>query len=139
MIKEVIGAGSEVLGNDGIFIAESYNGDIVFGRQYEWNPDTDNYDIDAGDRMLTLNEIGHMMKDLDGQNHKVVWEVFVKNLSGAKIIFDNAVSMMDDDIREEIHRQLAPCSEQEFFTAYEIAHQKKFDEEWELSKENPCW
>lgn len=35
--------------------------------------------------------------------------------------------------------ELAPCTEQEFFTAYEKAHEAKFGEAWELSKPNPCY
>lgn len=63
----------------------------------------------------------------------------VINKSGMQINYDAAVQLMDDDLREELHAQLAPCTEQEFFTAYEAAHEEKFGEEWELSKENPCW
>ena len=46
---------------------------------------------------------------------------------------------MDDDIREELTAELAPCTEQEFFTAYAKAHAEKFGEEWELDKENPVY
>lgn len=63
----------------------------------------------------------------------------VINKSGTQINYDAAVQLMDDDLREELHAQLAPCTEQEFFTAYEAAHAEKFGEEWELSKGNPCW
>lgn len=63
----------------------------------------------------------------------------VINKSGTQINYDAAVQLMDDEIREELHAQLAPCTDQEFFTAYEAAHEEKFGEEWELSKENPCW
>lgn len=35
---------------------------------------------------------------------------------------------MDDDIREGLHVALAPCSEQEFFDAYLIAHYVKYGE-----------
>ena len=62
----------------------------------------------------------------------------VINLSGREIDFDFGVGLMDDEIREELHAELAPCTDQEFFTAYEKAHAKKFGEEWELSKRNPC-
>lgn len=61
------------------------------------------------------------------------------NKNGHEIAYAAAVQLMDDDIREELCIQLAPCTEQEFFTAYEAAHAEKFGEEWELSKENPCW
>ena len=63
----------------------------------------------------------------------------VINKNGTAIDFDAAVSMMDDDIRESVHAELAPCKEQEFFTAYEEAHAAKYGEEWELSKANPCY
>ena len=63
----------------------------------------------------------------------------VTNKNGKQINYDAAVQLMDDEIREELHAELAPCTEQEFFSAYEAAHAEKFGEEWELSKENPCW
>lgn len=63
----------------------------------------------------------------------------VVNANGTIIDYDVAVSLMDDGIREDLHRELAPCTEQEFFTAYEKAHAEKYGEEWELSKQNPCY
>jgi hypothetical protein len=65
--------------------------------------------------------------------------VHVLNQSGIEIDYDNAVDFMDSDIREYLHDELAPCSEQEFFTAYEIAHLEKHGEEWFLSGCNPVW
>lgn len=63
----------------------------------------------------------------------------VINMNGTKINYEAAVELMDDELREELHMDLAPCTEQEFFTAYEKAHAEKYGEEWELSKENPCY
>lgn len=63
----------------------------------------------------------------------------VINKNGIEINYEAVVGMMDDEIREELHLDLAPCTEQEFFTAYEKAHEEKYGEEWEMSKENPCW
>lgn len=65
--------------------------------------------------------------------------MYVINLAGQKIDFDAAANLMDDGIREEVHTKFAPCTEQKFFTEYEKAHEKKFGEKWELSKENPVW
>ena len=65
--------------------------------------------------------------------------LYVTNLNGTRIDFDAASRLMDDDLREELHGELAPCTEQEFFTAYELAHSRRFGEEWELSKANPTW
>lgn len=66
-------------------------------------------------------------------------KVQVINASGTEIDYEVAVMYMDDDIREELHIELAPCTEQEFFTAYEQAHERAFGDEWELSKSNPCY
>ena len=46
--------------------------------------------------------------------------------------FDAFVQLMDDDIREKLHSQLAPCGDQEFLDAYAEAHRLKFDEEFEI-------
>lgn len=61
------------------------------------------------------------------------------NRNGYELEYDAAVQLMDDDLREELCAQLAPCTEQEFFTAYEAAHAEKFGEAWELSRRNPHW
>ena len=63
----------------------------------------------------------------------------VINKNGTEINFDAAVALMDDDIREDLSMELAPCTDQEFFSAYEARHEAKYGEEWELSKENPCY
>lgn len=61
----------------------------------------------------------------------------VLNISGTEIDYDAAVALMDEELCEELNGELAPCTEQEFFRAYEAAHAAKFGEEWELSKANP--
>ena len=61
----------------------------------------------------------------------------VINMNGTEIDFEVAVVMMDDEIRESICGTVD--TEQEFFTEYEKAHAEKYCEEWELSKENPCY
>ena len=63
----------------------------------------------------------------------------VTNLSGKKIIFESALALMDDNIREILHSKLSPCSDQMFFTAYEKEHEKVYGERWELSKSNPIY
>lgn len=65
---------------------------------------------------------------------------YVTNQNGTKIYWNVAVEMMDDDIREELALELSPCTEQEFFAAYEKAHAEKYGEDdWELSKANPVY
>lgn len=63
----------------------------------------------------------------------------VINEYGVIVDYDTAVLLMDDDLREDIHRDLAPCTDQEFLNEYAKRHAEKFGEIWELTKENPCY
>lgn len=63
----------------------------------------------------------------------------VKNSWGVEVYFNAAVELMDDDIRERLHMELAPCSEQEFFTAYCNEHQRIFGEGFALDTRNPVY
>ena len=47
-------------------------------------------------------------------------------------LYNVAVNMMDDEIREALHRELAPCTDEEFLTAYMVEHEKKFGEEFNI-------
>ena len=44
--------------------------------------------------------------------------------------YEAAVSLMDDEIREEVHADLAPCSEEEFLAEYMKRHYEKYGEEF---------
>lgn len=65
--------------------------------------------------------------------------MMIKNEYGYEFDFDACVNLMDDEVREEVHAELAPCTDQEFFDAYCKAHEEKFGEEFELAKKNPQW
>ena len=47
-------------------------------------------------------------------------------LNGNEVYFDACVSLMDAEIREELHMEMAPCSEQEFLDAYVKRHAEKY-------------
>ncbi len=64
---------------------------------------------------------------------------YVTNSEGTQIDYEVAVQHMDDELREELHMDLAPCTEQEFFTAYAAAHLAQFGETWFLDEENPTY
>lgn len=53
-------------------------------------------------------------------------------LNGYEVDFDVVVNMMDDEIREELHNKLAPCTDQEFVDAYIEAHEAKYGEQFEI-------
>lgn len=54
-------------------------------------------------------------------------------LNNEAVDFEEAVYLMDDEIREEVHRKMAPCSEQEFMDAYAKAHHEKYGEEFKVN------
>lgn len=41
-------------------------------------------------------------------------------------LYAAAVALMDDEIREAVHADLAPCTEQEFLAEYMARHEQKF-------------
>ena len=79
----------------------------------------------------------HMHTTTNNKEDKTMTKVI--NANGTEIDYNAAVALMDDDICAELNDKLAPCTEQEFFSAYEQAHADKYGEEWELSKANPCY
>jgi hypothetical protein len=63
----------------------------------------------------------------------------VINSYGTEINYNAAVELMDDELREEVHADLAPCTDQEFFDEYARRHAERFGETWEMDKRNPCY
>lgn len=56
----------------GYLEVKGYNGSIVYCEEYETNENGE--DVMTGDRMLTCGEIALIMKEVDGRNHKVMFE-----------------------------------------------------------------
>lgn len=54
------------------------------------------------------------------------------NLNGHDVDFDVCAILMDDELREELHMELAPCTEQEFLDAYIERHAEKFGEDFDI-------
>lgn len=52
--------------------------------------------------------------------------------NNTQVDFEAAVNLMDDEIREALHAELAPCTEQEFFDAYCKAHEEKYGDEFAI-------
>ena len=64
--------------------------------------------------------------------------IYVINKNGATIDFEAALMLMDVDIMRWLeYTELE--NDQDYFTAYEEEHLKKYGEEWELSKANPIY
>lgn len=46
--------------------------------------------------------------------------------------FDALVNLMDDELREQVHSEIAPCTDEEFWNRYHELHVKKFGEEFAI-------
>ena len=53
-------------------------------------------------------------------------------LNGSMVDYEACVALMDDDIREELHMKLAPCTDQEFLDAYVDKHFEKYGEDFSI-------
>lgn len=49
-------------------------------------------------------------------------------LNGVFVNFEACVALMDDEIREALHMEMAPCGGQEFLDAYVQRHLEKYGE-----------
>ena len=106
----------------------------------------DNWGADATENtILTLEDVEEITRGWDKTPEDVMDQLIELSYGHeAQVminngLFDAAVELMDDEIRERLHSELAPCSEQEFFTAYEQAHAERYGTDWELSAPNPVW
>lgn len=53
-------------------------------------------------------------------------------LNGCEADFEVCVNLMDDEIRENIHDDMAPCGEQKFLDEYVVRHLGKYGEEFKI-------
>lgn len=51
-------------------------------------------------------------------------------INGCEIDFNAAVNLMDNEIREQLHDTMSPCSDQDFIDAYMTAHLDKHGDEF---------
>lgn len=144
-MSDHITKGTEITTADGYIIVTGYNGHIVYAERHVLTaPDDEEYTDDNAidvktDEMYTLSEIAGLMKEVDGRNHRVIYDEphIVINSYGIEFNYDVAVSYMDDELREYIYNEMETDTEQEFFDKYVELHYEKFGEEWELAKKNP--
>lgn len=69
--------------------------------------------------------------DTDGteilETYAAMLDGYVLSENDRAVDFELATTYMDDEIREELHTQLAPCEDQLFFIAYEKKHWEKYN------------
>lgn len=54
-------------------------------------------------------------------------------LNDRPVDFDAAAGLMDPELREALHDEMAPCSEQEFIDAYAARHEARFGEPFRVN------
>ena len=47
-------------------------------------------------------------------------------------LYNTAVALMDDEIRESVHADLAPCTELEFLKEYMKRHKQKYGTDFDI-------
>ena len=57
--------------------------------------------------------------------------ITIKNKHGQELDYEDVVEYMDDDIREYLHHQLAPCSAQHFYNEYCKMHKEIYNEDFD--------
>ena len=60
----------------------------------------------------------------------IIEEMDTVEIDGRKFYLDSVVNLMDNDIREEVHADLAPCRDQEFVDEYRRRHLDTYGEEF---------
>lgn len=103
------------------FDIENCNGDII-GSEFRYAVDgvITTQDYTRRYNWITSAELNEMLEELADQ--------FVYDEDGNEIYFDSAAELMDDDIREELHATITPCSNQAFFDEYCKSHLAKYGE-----------
>jgi hypothetical protein len=73
-------------------------------------------------------------KGLGRQHGLVIFSRQVERVTtdnrGSDTDYNDAVERMDDEVREQVHADFAPCSHQEFFNRYCVRHFEKFGEDF---------
>ena len=104
------------------------------------------YDVEGIARCVSTwdDKLGYVM--IPRLSHEGFWEVVERHDKtaphrssdvvigpvGDVVDYEAAVMAMDDDIREKLSDELAPCGKQEFFDAYCKAHEERFGERFEI-------
>lgn len=77
---------------------------------------------------IPKKERGNTMIYLNSDRTEFI-DAYVQDEDARTVDYAAAVEMMDDDLREELHREMAPCTNQEFYDAYVKAHAAKYNGE----------
>ena len=91
--------------------------------RYEINPEyLDQWGSDSSG-IITEDELEMIARGWEKKPEDLYDQLTVYN-------YESAVELMDDEIREALHMEMAPCSEIEFMKEYQKRHMAKYGEEF---------
>lgn len=92
-----------------------------WGSDYEWALDPVVSEDDIRDM---ANGWGMAVDELMDQVEEIGTDAAAEIIDAG--LYDAAVALMDDELREQVHADLAPCSELEFLARYMELHREKY-------------
>ena len=102
-------------------------------------------DVSEPDDGLVATEIAEGQPDIEPDTAYTVryglayLDGLVQTSGGKWVDYTMAEAYMDDGLREEIHADLAPCTEQVFFDEYAKRHLNRFGRQFVGDQDNPVW
>jgi hypothetical protein len=93
--------------------------------------------FDGGWRSADIEEIKEDYELTDDETEEILEglkeiEAEYITYNGSEYKLDDITNLMDDEIREDLHSEYAPCEAQFFFEKYVEAHEAKFNEEFTI-------
>lgn len=88
----------------------------------QWGPEA------TEETILTRKQIEDIAAGWDQSAADVLPQLIIEDEDGKS--WEYIVSLMDDDVREDVHADLAPCTEDEFLEEYKKRHLAKFGAEF---------
>lgn len=94
----------------------------------------DRFTSDSDADIITEDELGRLAWEWDLPKETLLdmVEEVSEDVAEFLVNWDVTVNMMDEDLREEVHADLAPCSKESFMKEYLRRHYRKFGEDFSL-------
>ena len=96
---------------------------------YNYPPENAEKIISLANKMIGEYAEYHDIEETTNYS-SALWDNYCTNTEAWDIVanglYDSAVQLMDDEIREQLHIDLSPCSDVEFLIAYMKAHENKY-------------
>lgn len=103
---EHVTVGTEVFTEYGKLVLKGYNGSLVYADRWEYDESDDPDLVYIREDRLTLFELASDMRDVDGLNHRLIWDEPEEEPERIKDITSSAASLYDGGWRADDRDQL---------------------------------